>query len=75
MTLDIDSQTRQLESPNMFNISAQSDESRTTLTRRPVMKSVCFHEPGDVRVDEVEEPVCGKGQVKVRFTPIATVHA
>lgn len=30
------------------------------------MKSVRFHGPGDIRVDEIEEPVCGKGQVKIR---------
>jgi len=30
------------------------------------MKSVRFHGSGDIRVDEIEEPVCGTGQVKMR---------
>ncbi|KAJ6034433.1 hypothetical protein N7460_008608 [Penicillium canescens] len=32
----------------------------------PMMKSVRFHGPQDVRIDDVEEPICGKGQVKMR---------
>lgn len=29
------------------------------------MRAVRFHGRGDIRLDEVEEPVCGNGQVKV----------
>lgn len=29
------------------------------------MRAVRFHGRGDIRVDEIEEPVCGDGQVKV----------
>ncbi|KAL4736229.1 chaperonin 10-like protein [Aspergillus similis] len=34
----------------------------------PLMKALQFHGPKDVRVDQIEEPVCGKGQVKLRNT-------
>ncbi|KAJ9480651.1 hypothetical protein VN97_g12893 [Penicillium thymicola] len=50
----------------MLNTSTQSVELRTTLMSGRTMKSVRFHGPGDVRVDNVEEPICGKGQVKMR---------
>ncbi|KAI2732803.1 hypothetical protein DTO012A8_10172 [Penicillium roqueforti] len=30
------------------------------------MRAVRFHGRGDIRVDEIEEPVCGDGQVKIR---------
>ncbi|KAJ6139181.1 hypothetical protein N7471_005667 [Penicillium samsonianum] len=30
------------------------------------MRAVRFHGRGDIRIDEVEEPVCGNGQVKIR---------
>lgn len=56
-----------------MNTSTEFVKLRTTLTSRPAMKSVRFHGRGDVRVDEVEEPVCGKGQVKVRLTPLLQV--
>lgn len=29
------------------------------------MRAVRFHGRGDIRLDEVDEPVCGSGQVKV----------
>ncbi|KAL4886642.1 chaperonin 10-like protein [Aspergillus karnatakaensis] len=32
----------------------------------PLMRSLRFHGPNDLRVDHIEEPVCGKGQVKLR---------
>ncbi|CEL05649.1 hypothetical protein ASPCAL06766 [Aspergillus calidoustus] len=32
----------------------------------PSMRAVRFHGPKDIRLDHVEEPVCGKGQVKLR---------
>ncbi|KAJ6133850.1 hypothetical protein N7523_000172 [Penicillium sp. IBT 18751x] len=51
----------------MLNTTIQSEDTRhTTLTSVPLMKSVRFHGPGDIRVDEIEEPLCGKGQVKMR---------
>lgn len=37
----------------------------TKLKSSPTMRSVRFHGRGDVRVDTIEEPTCGKGQVKV----------
>ena len=39
---------------------------RTTLKTPPTMKSVRFHDRGYIRVEEIEEPYCGKGQVKAR---------
>lgn len=67
------SQTLEMEAPatptEYFNMSSTSiqaaDTLRTTLKTAPMMRSVRFHGPGDIRLDEVEEPVCGKGQVKV----------
>ncbi|KAJ9263801.1 hypothetical protein DTO195F2_2718 [Paecilomyces variotii] len=38
----------------------------TKLKSSPTMRSVRFHGRGDVRVDTIEEPTCGKGQVKLR---------
>lgn len=56
------------EHVNMSSTSIQAaDTLRTTLKTAPTMRSVRFHGPGDIRLDEVEEPVCGKGQVKVGF--------
>jgi hypothetical protein len=37
-----------------------------TVQFAPKMRAVRFHGPHDVRVDEIDEPVCGKGQVKMR---------
>ncbi|RDW89792.1 uncharacterized protein DSM5745_01567 [Aspergillus mulundensis] len=34
----------------------------------PSVKALRFHGPQDIRVDQIEEPVCGKGQVKLRNT-------
>ncbi|KAL4946834.1 hypothetical protein BDV06DRAFT_835 [Aspergillus oleicola] len=34
----------------------------------PLMKAVRYHGPKDIRVEEIEEPVCGKGEVKLRNT-------
>ncbi|KAL3475502.1 chaperonin 10-like protein [Aspergillus californicus] len=34
----------------------------------PRMRAVRFHGPKDIRVDHVEDPTCGKGQVKLRNT-------
>ncbi|PYI11784.1 alcohol dehydrogenase [Aspergillus sclerotiicarbonarius CBS 121057] len=39
---------------------------QTTLKTTPVMKAVRFHGRGDIRVEEIDEPTCGKGQVKMR---------
>ena len=53
---------------DMLNTSTEAASTlHTTLKSAPVMKSVRFHGPGDIRLDTVEEPVCGKGQVKVGF--------
>jgi threonine dehydrogenase-like Zn-dependent dehydrogenase len=30
------------------------------------MKAVRFHGQKDIRFEEIEEPTCGKGQIKVR---------
>jgi len=50
----------------MLNTTTHSEDTlHTTLKSAPLMQSVRFHGPRDIRVDEVEEPVCGKGQVKV----------
>ncbi|KAL1867766.1 hypothetical protein Plec18167_008510 [Paecilomyces lecythidis] len=38
----------------------------TKLKSPPTMRSVRFHGRGDIRVDTIEEPTCGKGQVKLR---------
>ncbi|KAJ5584857.1 uncharacterized protein N7459_004657 [Penicillium hispanicum] len=52
---------------NMLSTSTHAaDMLHTTLKSAPVMQSVRFHGPRDIRIDEVEEPVCGKGQVKMR---------
>ncbi|PWY89008.1 GroES-like protein [Aspergillus heteromorphus CBS 117.55] len=32
----------------------------------PSMRAVRYHGPGDVRVEEIEEPRCGVGEVKIR---------
>ncbi|KAJ5557529.1 hypothetical protein N7494_001444 [Penicillium frequentans] len=51
----------------MLNTTTQSgDTLHTTLNSAPLMKSARFHGPGDIRVDAIEEPICGKGQVKMR---------
>lgn len=52
----------------MLNTEVNRDTYRTALKAAPQMKSVRFHGPGDIRVEEIEEPVCGKGQVKVCFS-------
>lgn len=58
--------TTQSDNINMLSTSIEAaDTLRTTLKTAPMMKAVRFHGPGDIRLDEVEEPVCGKGQVKV----------
>lgn len=33
--------------------------------REFTMRAVRFHGRGDIRLDEVDEPICGRGQVKV----------
>jgi hypothetical protein len=57
----------------MLNTTIKSEDTlHTTLKSAPLMQSVRFHGPGDIRVDEVEEPVCGKGQFKVGYPEICT---
>lgn len=36
------------------------------------MKALQFHASGDLRVDDLEEPACGKGEVKV--SPVGEQH-
>lgn len=56
----------------MLNTATDSVNTyRTTLKTTPVMKAARFHGRGDIRVEEIEEPTCGKGQVKVRFVRLA----
>lgn len=56
----------------MLNTATDSVNTyRTTLKTTPVMKAARFHGRGDIRVEEIEEPACGKGQVKVRFVRLA----
>ncbi|PWY94662.1 alcohol dehydrogenase [Aspergillus sclerotioniger CBS 115572] len=51
----------------MLNTATDSISTyRTTLKSAPVMKAVRFHGRGDVGIEEIEEPTCGKGQVKMR---------
>ncbi|RAK97547.1 uncharacterized protein BO80DRAFT_389620 [Aspergillus ibericus CBS 121593] len=51
----------------MLNTATDSISTyQTTLKTAPVMKAVRFHGRGDIRVEEIEEPTCGKGQVKMR---------
>ncbi|GLB12173.1 hypothetical protein AtubIFM57258_009453 [Aspergillus tubingensis] len=51
----------------MLNTATDSVNTyRTTLKTTPVMKAARFHGRGDIRVEEIEEPTCGKGQVKMR---------
>ncbi|GFF94031.1 probable diacetyl reductase [(R)-acetoin forming] 2 [Aspergillus lentulus] len=51
----------------MLNTTIDSVNTlRTRLKTTPTMKSVRFHGPGDIRIEEIDEPTCGKGQVKLR---------
>ncbi|KAF7167840.1 hypothetical protein CNMCM5623_001003 [Aspergillus felis] len=51
----------------MLNTTIDSANTvRTKLKTTPTMKSVRFHGPGDIRIEEIDEPTCGKGQVKLR---------
>ncbi|KAH8433441.1 uncharacterized protein LDX57_011075 [Aspergillus melleus] len=50
----------------MLNTELNHNTYRTALKATAPMKAVRFHGPGDIRIEEIEEPVCGKGQVKVR---------
>ncbi|GAQ47622.1 hypothetical protein AtubIFM54640_008094 [Aspergillus tubingensis] len=51
----------------MLNTATDSVNTyRTTLKTTPVMKAARFHGRGDIKVEEIEEPTCGKGQVKMR---------
>lgn len=45
------------------------DSLQTKLKTMPLMKSVRYHGPGDIRVEKISEPICGRGEVKVYFTP------
>ncbi|KAJ5924566.1 hypothetical protein N7466_008753 [Penicillium verhagenii] len=52
---------------NMLSTSTEAVNTlHTTLQSPPTIPSVRFHGPGDIRLDELEEPVCGKGQIKMK---------
>jgi len=42
-----------------------TEVAHTTLQGKTTMTAVRFHGRGDIRLDIVEEPQCGKGDVKV----------
>lgn len=39
------------------------------------MRAVRFHGRGDIRLDEIEEPVCGNGQVKASLALLLIAFA
>lgn len=41
------------------------DTFRTTLKTAAPMKSVRFHGPGDIRVEDIDEPICRRDEIKV----------
>ena len=45
---------------------APIEQSQTAPTTDKTMKAVRFHGKEDIRLENIPEPVCGKGQVKVR---------
>lgn len=49
--------------------SVDVDTYHATLKPPPKMKSVRYHGAGDIRVEDIEEPLCGKGQVKASTAP------
>ncbi|KAE8142428.1 chaperonin 10-like protein [Aspergillus pseudotamarii] len=50
----------------MLNTTLDTGTVRATLKTTPLMEAVRFHGPRDIRVETIDEPVCGKGQVKIR---------
>ncbi|ODM20177.1 hypothetical protein SI65_05165 [Aspergillus cristatus] len=58
--------TRNLQRMRNSITTNSVDTLRTTLKAAPLMKSVRFHGPGDIRVDEIDEPFCRAGEVKIR---------
>ncbi|OJJ88282.1 uncharacterized protein ASPGLDRAFT_41825 [Aspergillus glaucus CBS 516.65] len=58
--------TRNLQRMRNSITTDSIDTLRTTLKAAPLMKSVRFHGPGDIRVDEIDEPFCRAGEVKIR---------
>ena len=75
-SLDIDTHRATLKAsptpPETMNTTVDSVGTGTyhaTLQTPPTMKSVRFHGPGDIRVEDIEEPLCGRGQVKVYLVP------
>lgn len=51
----------------MLDTLVQADTLRSiTLKSASAIQSARFHGPGDIRVEQVEEPKCRKGQVKMR---------
>lgn len=50
------------------------DALRTTVKAMPSMKSVRYHGAGDIRVEEISEPICGREEVKVHCRPPYLVY-
>lgn len=49
----------------MLNTTLDTGTVRATLKTTPLMEAVRFHGPRDIRIETIDEPICGKGQVKV----------
>ena len=49
----------------MLNTTLDTGTVRATLKTTPLMEAVRFHGPRDIRVETIDEPICGKGEVKV----------
>lgn len=52
-----------------FQISVTKSSAIEYRINRPktAMRAVRYHGRGDIRVDQIDEPVCGDGEVKVRY--------
>ncbi|OGM49184.1 putative alcohol dehydrogenase [Aspergillus bombycis] len=50
----------------MLNTTLDTGTVRATLKTTPLMEAVRFHGPRDIRVETIDEPICGKGEVKIR---------
>ncbi|KNG89589.1 putative alcohol dehydrogenase [Aspergillus nomiae NRRL 13137] len=50
----------------MLNTTLDTGTVRATLKTTRLMEAVRFHGPRDIRVETIDEPICGKGEVKIR---------
>ncbi|KAE8379609.1 chaperonin 10-like protein [Aspergillus bertholletiae] len=50
----------------MLNTALDPGTTRATLKTTSQMEVVRFHGPYDIRFETIDEPICGKGQVKIR---------